>query len=364
MENPIAGAGVRLIDKLPHILFIGPMLGSHPGWVPNPMEMLAPKLRLAGYDCRLTSTIVNRFRRPADILRTMWSERRRFDIACIQVFSGRSFIVEDVVSAFARRLGKRLVYVLHGGGMPAFIDRYPRWSRRVFRRAHVVVSPSAYLTEPLKRFAIETMVIPNHFEIESCHFLFRRRVKPELLWMRTFHPIYNPEMAVRALALLKQSVPDARLTMAGQEKGSVSDVHRLVRKLGIEDSVRFAGFLGPADKVREFARHDVFLNTNRIDNMPISVLEAMAFGLPVVSTDVGGLPHLVDSERTALLVKDDDPEAMTGAVLRLLGEDGLASSLSVSGRRVAENSSWEKIAPLWERAFGDAMECPDKRMNG
>jgi glycosyltransferase involved in cell wall biosynthesis len=78
------------------------------------------------------------------------------------------------------------------------------------------------------------------------------------------------------------------------------------------------------------------------------VLEAAAFGLPVVSTDVGGIPSLLRDGEEALLVPEGDAEAMAGAVRRLLEEPGLAGRLSAAGREVAERSSWERVRPLWE----------------
>ncbi|MFL6203626.1 MAG: glycosyltransferase, partial [Thermoanaerobaculia bacterium] len=111
------------------------------------------------------------------------------------------------------------------------------------------------------------------------------------------------------------------------------------------------GFLDAEGKRREFAAHDVFLNTNRVDNAPVSVLEAAAFGLPVVSTDVGGIPCLLRDGEEALLVPEGNAEAMAGAVRRLLDEPGLAGRLSAAGREVAERSSWERVRRLWEEAL-------------
>jgi glycosyltransferase involved in cell wall biosynthesis len=118
--------------------------------------------------------------------------------------------------------------------------------------------------------------------------------------------------------------------------------------MGLDGAVRFAGFLDSEGKRREFAEHDIFLNTNRVDNAPVSVLEAAAFGLPVVSTNVGGIPHLLRNGDEALLVPEGDAEALASSVRRLLDEPGLAARLSTAGREVAERSSWARVRPLWE----------------
>jgi glycosyltransferase involved in cell wall biosynthesis len=173
--------------------------------------------------------------------------------------------------------------------------------------------------------------------------------------MRTFHEIYRPDLAVRTLARLLPDHPDATLTLAGQDRGLLAATRRLADELGVAGSVRFAGFLDAEGKRREFAEHDVFLNTNRVDNAPVSVVEAAAFGLPVVATRVGGVPHLLHDGETALLVPEGDADAMAAAVRRLLSEPDLAARLSRAGRALAESCSWERVHPLWEDLFREVL---------
>jgi glycosyltransferase involved in cell wall biosynthesis len=174
--------------------------------------------------------------------------------------------------------------------------------------------------------------------------------------MRTFHPVWNPEMAVRVLALLRKDFPEATLTMAGDDtQGLRRGVEQLADSLRLGDAVRFVGFLDMEGKAREGQEADIFLNTNRIDNMPVAVVEACAMGLPVVSTNVGGVPYLLRDGETALLVPSEDDAAMAAAVKRLLNEPGLAQRLSENGRRLAEESSWSRVLPLWESQFRDLM---------
>jgi glycosyltransferase involved in cell wall biosynthesis len=160
-------------------------------------------------------------------------------------------------------------------------------------------------------------------------------------------------MAVEVLDRLRATHPDATLTMAGQEKGLGDAVRALVHARGLDDAVRFPGFLDAEGKRREFAAHDVFLNTNRVDNMPVSVVEAGAFGLPIVATDVGGVRDLVGGA-SALLVGDEDVDAMVAAVESLLADPELAGRLSRAGREVAERSGWAALGPAWEAVLADA----------
>lgn len=332
----------------PRLLFAGPMLGKHAGWVPNPAEMLAQKLAARGWNCQLTSQVVNRYVRGADMLVTLVRRRADYDVVCLQMYSGASFIIQDLVSGLAQRLGKRLVMVLHGGGLPEFTARHPGWSRRVLRRAAQIVAPSGFLAEAAHTLGFSAVVIPNALALEQYPFRLRERVGPKLLWMRTFHPIYHPHMAVEVLSKMYQILPQSVLTMAGQERGELASTRQLAAQLGVSAKVRFLGFLNLDAKQGEFSTHDIFLNTNHVDNMPVSVIEAAAFGLPVVATAVGGVPYLIKSGENGLLVEDGDSAGMAAAAARLVLEEGLAQKFSARGRELAEQCDWSRILPQWE----------------
>lgn len=344
----------------PRLCFVGPMLGVNPGWVTTQGELLAGLLAEVGYPTRLTSHKLARLPRLIDTLSSLIAWRNDIDLVIHQVFSGPAFAVTDAAMALGRALGLRQIAVLHGGALPEFAARRGGWVRRVLCRAAAVVAPSTYLAETFAVYpelAPRLRVIPNILEIDNYSYRHRPRVKPNLLWMRTFHEVYHPEMAVEVLAALRETHPAATLTMAGQEKGLHAAVQELAKQRGLMEAVRFPGFLGPADKLREFAAHDIYLNTNRVDNMPVSVLEAAAFGLPVVATAVGGVPHLLRDKETGLLVPDGDVATMTGAIRRLLDEPELAGTLSANGRRLAESCAWEPVRGQWEALFDEVLHA-------
>jgi glycosyltransferase involved in cell wall biosynthesis len=145
--------------------------------------------------------------------------------------------------------------------------------------------------------------------------------------------------------------PEATLVMGGQDKGYESGVRSEARSLGIAEHVRFVGFLDRAGKIREGSAADIFLNTNRVDNMPVGVVEACAMGIPVVATNVGGIPDMLNDGETALLVPDNDCEGMANAVKRLVKDPELAGRLSRNGRKLAAKSSWQAVRELWEEVF-------------
>ena len=336
---------------------VGPLTGHNAGWVVSQGEVLAERLSRAGHRVVASSAAPGRVRRLAEIARTIHRHRADADLLLVQTYGGPSFVVEDVASALGRLLGYRVIFHLHGGALPAFIARYPRWSRRVLARAAACVAPSPYLARALTDAGVAAAVIPNVVDV-AYRFRRREQVRPRLLWMRSFHPLYDPLLAVAVLRRVRATHPDATLVMAGQDKGMEARVRHEVARLGLTDAVRFPGFLDARAKAAEGEAADIFLNTTRVDNTPVAVLEAAAMGLPVVATDVGGLRDLLDDGAAGELVPAGDADAMAAAVLRLVSEPARAARLSMAGRAVARRFAWGAAGPRWEARFAQLRAAP------
>ena len=141
--------------------------------------------------------------------------------------------------------------------------------------------------------------------------------------------------------------------MAGVDKGIESTIKNMAFEMGLGEAVRFPGFLDLKGKIREFSNADIYLNTNRVDNTPVSVIEACAMGLPVIATNVGGLSDVILNGHNGLLVSDDDEVKMADAARRLLNDPVLAKQLSKNGRSLAERSSWTSVKNDWESLFAE-----------
>jgi glycosyltransferase involved in cell wall biosynthesis len=300
--------------------------------------VLSGLFRTEGRVARATSPRVNPVLRAADMAVSVLRWRAQVDVVVLHVYSGRAFVTADLLAWEVRRMGLPLVMALHGGGLPAFSHRHPVWVARVLRRATHLVAPSAFMARHFANYARPVTVIPNTVRLEDYEYRERADLRPRLLWMRAFSDIYRPCLAIETLARLRTAVPDATLTMAGQPGPLLEPARALARRLGVADGVEFPGFLTPAAKRRAFREHDVFLVTTRVENAPVSVVEAAASGLPVVACRVGGLGDLLEDGRSGLLV--DEPAELDGAVRRLLDDPSLAGTLSRSGRVLAETFDW------------------------
>ncbi len=338
-----------------HICFVGNMLGRNSGYVTTQGQIVADLLAAEGVRVTCVSSKINRFLRLAEIIATIVKNHRNFDVLVLEVYSGLGLIIADVAGRFGKMFRLPLIMVLHGGNLPEFIERHSRWTKRVLNRADSLVAPSAFLAERIGAFGYQITQIPNVIDLDNYPFRERGRIKPRLIWMRSFHSIYNPEMAIEVLAELRRSFPQATLTMAGVDKGLEDKIKRMADDAGLSDAVRFPGFLNATEKSREFAAADIYLNTNRIDNMPVSVVEACAFGLPVVATRVGGLPYLIKHRENGLLVPNENVKAMTSAIKELLDNPDLTRSISLGARRLAERSAWTRVRLDWEEILSKVL---------
>jgi glycosyltransferase involved in cell wall biosynthesis len=163
--------------------------------------------------------------------------------------------------------------------------------------------------------------------------------------------MYNPSLAPRVVDHLRKTFPSIHLLMIGSDRGdgSIQATQDTVNRLGVGGYIELIGGIAKSDVPSWLNKADIFINTTNIDNTPVSVIEAMASGLCIVSTKVGGIPYLLDHDHDALLVPPDDPESMAAAVRRILTEPGLAEYLSQNARRKAEQFDWVQILPHWEK---------------
>lgn len=334
----------------PGVLLIGNFL-SHAGGSYQVCEALASRLASAGWPVLTVSDQRNRVLRLADMLLTVWRRRSQYQVAQVDVFSGPAFLWAEWSARLLRRLGKPFVLTLHGGNLPAFARKHPARVRWLLSSATSVTTPSGYLLEAMRPYRDSLVLLPNALDLARYPFRLRSNPQPSLIWLRAIGRIYNPAMAVYVVAALKEEFSGVRLNMVGPDKrdGSLEKLKAEIRKLKLEERVKLLGAVAKSEVPGALSQGDIFLNTTHVDNTPVSVIEAMACGLCVVSTNVGGIPHLLRDGEEALLVAPGDNGAMAAAVRRLLTEPALAERLSRRARASAERFDWGHVLPRWEK---------------
>lgn len=343
----------------PPVLLVGNFLSATHG-VRGVCEELASRLQTDGWPVLTTSARSNRAARLCDMLATVWRERSVYAVAQVDVYSGAAFFWAEAVCRLLGHLGKPYVLTLHGGNLPSFARRHPRRVRRLLEGAAEVTAPSGYLLEQLSPFRAGIRLQPNPLDVSRYEFRARPTPRPRLVWLRAFHRMYNPSLAVEVVARLAPEFPDVSLAMIGPDKGdgSLQQVREKAERLGVSGRVEFVGGVPKREVPTRLNEGDIFLNTTDVDNTPVSVLEAMAAGLCVVSTNVGGLPYLLSDGHDALLVPPRDPAAMAAAVGRSLKEEGLCARLSSNARMKAAGCDWSNVLPRWDELLTRAAS-PD-----
>ena len=256
----------------------------------------------------------------------------------------------------ARVFGRRVVINYRGGEAPDFFKRFALLVLPILRRADAVVVPSRFLQRVFEAYGFRAAIISNFVDHERFRYRQRDRLKPRMLVTRSLEPLYNVKMALESFAIVQRNYPNARLDVVGG--GSEEAVLRKwVQQRGL-NGVRFHGAV-PNEQIPSFlANTDIFLNPTNADNMPLNLLEAFAAGVPVVTTDVGGIPDLLGSVEAALLVKPNDPVAMAERIEELLCRPELVVKLTEQAKTLSEEASWARVGHLWCDIYeGGSGEC-------
>ncbi len=240
--------------------------------------------------------------------------------------------------------GKPVLVNYRGGEAEAFLARRRWLVHASLRHAAAIVVPSAFLAGVFERHGYATQIVPNIVDLGRFAPGHVPHAGPVVLVARNLEPIYDNASAIRAFAIVRAACPDARLILAGSgpERGALE---QLAQQLGVAAALRFAGRVDNADMPQLYHQADLVLNPSLADNMPVSVLEALACRLPLVSTNVGGIPALLQHDVHALLVAPGDAGAMAQALLALIRSPSTARRLAAAGQAHVARFDWGQVGP-------------------
>ena len=272
----------------------------------------------------------------------------------IHVFSASywSFLLAPTPAILIGRLmGKRVILNYRSGQLAAHLEKWPRTTMPVLKRVDQIIVPSSFLVGVFARFGVAAESVFNFVEVERIPY------RGAISCARSFSPIAILRRCITSDAScarspsFKRLCPNARLTVAGD--GEQRDqLHALARELGLRN-VDFLGQVPPERMPALYDAADIYLNSPNIDNMPNSIIEAFAAGLPVVTTSAGGIPHIVTQEQTGLMVDCNDHGALGAAALRLLADPALGLRLTTQARQeVLDRYTWSAVHRAWRRVYG------------
>jgi glycosyltransferase involved in cell wall biosynthesis len=309
------------------IILIGNFL-SGKGLNPTAIEDLADTLS-SKYKVLSASSKQNPVLRLWEIVFILLKNKKKCQLVIVDIFSTHAFWFSFFSIIICKLYKIKYIPVFRGGNLGEKYKKVPRLFHFLFKSSVINICPSKFFFEEFNNTPFTNKLIPNYIKLDNYSYKNRSEIKPKLLWVRSIHSIYNPLMAIKVLSILSEKYPDAFLCMVGPIKEK--EVHtRLMRKIQstkLEGKIKFTGQLFKEDWIQLSQEYDIFLNTTNIDNTPVSVMEAMALGLPVISTNVGGIPNLITHGENGFLVDADDEKEMANQILELLQSEEKVKSV-------------------------------------
>jgi len=317
------------------------------GLSPTSADTLPQALEREGFEVRVVSDKWNKFSRLQDMLLTTYKQRNHIDLVIIDTYSTWSFYYAVAIAKLCRWYNIPYIPVLHGGNLPRRLEKNKMLCQNLFGGAITNVAPSVFMVSQFEQAGYTNLThIPNAISLKKYEFKLRDQLSYRLLWVRSFSEIYNPMLALEVVKTLKKRGKPVSLCMVGPDKdGSMETCKTMAVNQNLP--ITFTGVLDKEEWIALSQEYDIFINTTNFDNMPVSVMEAMALGMPVVSTSVGGVPYLIADGKTGLLVPANNLEAFVKAIENVVEDLTLTKQITRQARLEIEAMDWEKVKKMW-----------------
>ena len=310
------------------------------GGISGQVEKLHFYLDKEGVDNEVFSTkgtLLYRIQVPLKLLNVA----KDYDILHVHTCSHWGFITTVLGVWAGKRLKKRVVVTYHGGGADHFFSKHQRLVRKYLGQTNANIVLSGFLGRVFDKYQIPYTIIPNVIELEEGRFIPRRCVAPKFISIRTLSPLYNIECILKAFSLVKEKHPSATLTIVG-DGPSKEMLEQMVQSESIE-GVCFVGRVNNAQIYDYLNQADIMLSSPRIDNMPVSVLEGFNAGLLVISSNVGGVPYMIENGVNGLLFESDRHLALAEQMMWALSHQNESLQMIEKARESVKQYSWESV---------------------
>ncbi|WP_208022029.1 glycosyltransferase [Pseudomaricurvus hydrocarbonicus] len=340
------------------VYYLQTNLPYKPAWVSNLVGLRAV-FRLMAYFSRL------------------WKFLDQIDVVHLMSNSGWSWhLFSAPVIWLGYWRGKPVIVNYRGGKADQFLKKSSIWLKPTLGKASSLVVPSGFLEQVFENHGFEAMVIPNIIDTERFRPFLQPQFRPpakdalaparitdcrddsktwKIIVVRNLEAIYGIDTAIQAIAALKDDGFRLHLSIAGSGPEEFK-LKNLIAKLQLQDDVTLLGRLDREQVQSLYHEADIFVNASRVDNMPNSLLESMACGLAIVTTNAGGIPWMVTDEETALMVNVDDHLGMAIAIKRLMEDDGLRGRLQNQGLELIQQYRWDRVKQQWLRLYDEACD--------
>lgn len=319
------------------------------GGISVQVELLQRNLRKEGIEADIFNTrgsVIYRLLCKRKLLK----KAEDYDVLHIHCCSKVGFFPAIVGISVGKKLGKRVVLTYHGGGADEFFRKHKRIVRHYLLKTDANIVLSGYLGRVFGKFGIPYTVIPNVIELDGSRFRLRESVNPDFISTRTLSPLYNIECILRAFKRVKQQIPQATLRIVG-DGPSRTGLEEMVRAEGIKD-VLFVGMVDNSEIYSQLDKADIFLSAPRIDNMPVSILEAFNAGLLIISSNVGGVPYMIEDGVNGLLYESDNDKELAEKMMSIVTDSKSLSMIENAHSSLAAyswESVWTKLSKVYSK---------------
>ena len=281
----------------------------------------------------------------------------RYDIVHIFSAAYYSYMLSAVPAILIAKLfGKKSILNYRSGEAEDHLQNWKLTAVPIMRLADSIVVCSAYLVEVFARFGLPARFVYDVVELDRFYYRERRPIRPVFLTSRLLEPLYNVPCVLRAFSLIQKQYPKATLKIAA-EGFLRPELEQLASDLDLK-ATRFVGRVAFEEMPATYDGADIYLTATNLDNMPGSITESMACGLPVVTTNAGGIPYIVTHEETCLMIDCDDHEGMAAKAIRLLRDNDLAVSIGRRAREDARKFTWEVVRDEWLEVYFNLSAKP------
>lgn len=319
------------------------------GGISGQVEILQRKLRNEGHTADIFSTKGSVLWR-LGLLCKLRKAAHKYDVLHIHCCSGWGFLPAVVGVIVGRQLGKRVVMTYHGGGGDSFFANHSQLVRHYLMRTDANIVLSGFLANVFDKHRIPYVVIPNILEFDESNYQDRQVLHPRFICTRAHEPLYNIPCILRAFQIVTNEIPTATLTLVGNGSQH-EELIKMARNMGLNNVV-FTGRVDNNEIYRQLEKADILLSSPKVDNMPVSILEAMNAGLLVISSRVGGVPFIVENEHTGLLFDNDDSDKLAELMLWSIKNQALAKAIIQHGRQSVGKYSWANIKDKLYGTYG------------
>ncbi len=296
------------------------------------------------------SSARNMFVRLLEMISIFFKKGLNSEWILIDVYSTKAYIYAEVISKLSLIFNKKYIVILHGGNLPERHKKNPKSISRVFDHAYAIVAPSPYLKNYFEKCGYRVTLIPNPIELENYPFFQRNTIRPSILGLRGFKSPYNSIMTLDAIRICRDRGKEIRLLLLGnKDEDDYQRINDFIKQYQLGDLVTISQKIPKSEWIKLSMDYDIMVSNPLIDNSPVSIIEGMALGMCVITTDVGGIPDFVSNNKQVLYVKSNDSKDLADKIFYLLENPEHAQVLSENGRARAEEFDWKELESLWKK---------------